>query len=45
MSGEYDYKSVADVHSCLDDEELALLGVPWDYYREVASDVGLDIIR
>jgi hypothetical protein len=31
--------------SCLDDEELALLGVPWETYREIAGSVGLDVIR
>ncbi|OCF32149.1 hypothetical protein I317_07126 [Kwoniella heveanensis CBS 569] len=30
---------------CLDDAELALLGVPWETYREVAADTGLDVIR
>ncbi|WVR00311.1 hypothetical protein IAU59_007454 [Kwoniella sp. CBS 9459] len=30
---------------CLDDTELALLGVPWETYREVAADTGLDVIR
>jgi hypothetical protein len=34
-----------DAISCLDDAELALLGVPWETYREVASEIGLDIIR
>jgi protein-tyrosine phosphatase len=38
-------EGVGAIVCCLDDEELALLGVPWDYYREVASDIGLDIIR
>ncbi|GMK53800.1 hypothetical protein CspeluHIS016_0103860 [Cutaneotrichosporon spelunceum] len=38
-------EGVGAIVCCLDDEELALLGVPWDYYREVASDTGLDIIR
>jgi len=36
---------IADRPSCLDDEELRLLGVPWEQYREVASEVGLDVIR
>ena len=31
--------------SCLDDPELALLGVPWETYRQVANDIGLDVIR
>ncbi|TYJ52291.1 hypothetical protein B9479_007106 [Cryptococcus floricola] len=30
---------------CLDDEELALLGVPWETYRDVAVGTGLDVIR
>ncbi|WWC64387.1 uncharacterized protein I303_106997 [Kwoniella dejecticola CBS 10117] len=30
---------------CLDDAELALLGVPWETYREVATEIGLDVIR
>ncbi|WVQ72968.1 hypothetical protein IAR50_002530 [Cryptococcus sp. DSM 104548] len=30
---------------CLDDEELALLGVPWETYRDVAVETGLDVIR
>ncbi|WRT70404.1 uncharacterized protein IL334_007402 [Kwoniella shivajii] len=30
---------------CLDDTELALLGVPWETYREVALETGLDVIR
>ncbi|WWC71827.1 uncharacterized protein I206_105786 [Kwoniella pini CBS 10737] len=30
---------------CLDDTELALLGVPWETYREVATEIGLDVIR
>ncbi|WWC91524.1 uncharacterized protein L201_006470 [Kwoniella dendrophila CBS 6074] len=30
---------------CLDDPELALLGVPWETYREVAAEIGLDVIR
>ncbi|KAK4683575.1 hypothetical protein P7C73_g6668, partial [Tremellales sp. Uapishka_1] len=30
---------------CLDDGELELLGVPWEMYKEVAADTGLDIIR
>lgn len=31
--------------SCLDDEELELLGVPWETYRDVAAETGLDVIR
>lgn len=30
---------------CLDDAELALLGVPWETYRAIASKIGLDVIR
>ncbi|WVW85952.1 hypothetical protein I302_107990 [Kwoniella bestiolae CBS 10118] len=30
---------------CLDDPELALLGVPWETYREIANEIGLDVIR
>ncbi|ORX40745.1 hypothetical protein BD324DRAFT_611927 [Kockovaella imperatae] len=30
---------------CLDDSELALLGVPWDTYASVASSIGLDVVR
>ncbi|OWZ76425.1 hypothetical protein C365_04571 [Cryptococcus neoformans Bt85] len=30
---------------CLDDEELELLGVPWETYRDVAAETGLDVIR
>ncbi|KAL7418272.1 hypothetical protein Q5752_006728 [Cryptotrichosporon argae] len=30
---------------CLDDVELALLGVPWETYRQIALETGLDIIR
>ncbi|KAK8853064.1 hypothetical protein IAR55_003765 [Kwoniella newhampshirensis] len=30
---------------CLDDTELSLLGVPWETYREIAVDTGLDVIR
>jgi hypothetical protein len=33
------------IHSCLDDDELALLGVPWEQYRETAGEIGLDVIR
>lgn len=33
------------IGSCLDDPELALLGVPWETYRQVANDIGLDVIR
>ena len=32
-------------NSCLDDDELALLGVPWETYREVTAEIGLDVIR
>ncbi|ORY28170.1 protein-tyrosine phosphatase-like protein [Naematelia encephala] len=38
-------EGVGAVVCCLDDAELALLGVPWDMYREVASEIGLDIVR
>ena len=31
--------------SCLDDPELALLGVPWETYHQVALEIGLDVIR
>nr|ADE10061.1 PTPc [Tremella fuciformis] len=30
---------------CLDNVELAHLGVPWETYREVAAETGLDVIR
>ncbi|WWD19474.1 hypothetical protein CI109_103934 [Kwoniella shandongensis] len=30
---------------CLDDTELSLLGVPWETYREIAAETGLDVIR
>ncbi|WVR07837.1 hypothetical protein IAU60_004880 [Kwoniella sp. DSM 27419] len=30
---------------CLDDTELALLGVPWETYRKVAAETGLDVLR
>lgn len=30
---------------CLDDAELALLGVPWETYRSIASKIGMDVIR
>ncbi|EIW71839.1 hypothetical protein TREMEDRAFT_60759 [Tremella mesenterica DSM 1558] len=30
---------------CLDDAELALLGVPWDTYRSVATSLGMDVLR
>ncbi|TXT07418.1 hypothetical protein VHUM_03138 [Vanrija humicola] len=36
---------VGAIVCCLDNEELELLGVPWDTYRELASDIGLDVIR
>lgn len=31
--------------SCLDDAELTLLGTPWESYRGIANEIGLDIIR
>lgn len=31
--------------SCLDDEELAFLGAPWDEYVKTAGEVGLDVLR
>lgn len=31
--------------SCLDDTELTLLGTPWETYRDIANELGLDIIR
>jgi hypothetical protein len=31
--------------SCLDDAELLLLGTPWETYRDVANELGLDIVR
>ena len=56
LSGEHDTLLVATANrlnycfflcttSCLDDDELALLGVPWDSYSSVAVDIGLDLIR
>ncbi|KAI0812448.1 hypothetical protein BC629DRAFT_1473021 [Irpex lacteus] len=30
---------------CLDDEELAFLGAPWDEYVKTAGEVGLDVLR
>jgi len=33
------------IYSCLDDAELALLGVPWDTYHSIATKIGLDVIR
>lgn len=44
LFGEYICESYSD-RSCLDNEELALLGVPWEHYRETANEVGLDVIR
>ncbi|WVN90678.1 uncharacterized protein L203_105920 [Cryptococcus depauperatus CBS 7841] len=38
-------EGVGCVVCCLDNEELALLGVPWDNYRDVAAEIGLDVIR
>lgn len=31
--------------SCLDDEELELLGVPWAEYSSTADELGLDVLR
>lgn len=31
--------------SCLDDPELALLGVPWETYSQIALEIGLDVVR
>lgn len=33
------------IYSCLDDTELALLGVPWETYHSIAAKIGLDVIR
>lgn len=33
------------MYSCLDDVELALLGVPWETYHSIAAKVELDVIR
>ena len=33
------------IYSCLDDTELALLGVPWETYHCIATKIGLDVIR
>jgi protein-tyrosine phosphatase len=30
---------------CLDDEELAMLGAPWEEYRREAGALGLDVVR
>jgi protein-tyrosine phosphatase len=30
---------------CLDDEELAMLGAPWEEYRREAGSLGLDVVR
>ncbi|KAI9634224.1 uncharacterized protein MKK02DRAFT_17453, partial [Dioszegia hungarica] len=30
---------------CLDDAELLLLGTPWETYRDVANELGLDVVR
>ncbi|WVQ84882.1 hypothetical protein IAT38_007045 [Cryptococcus sp. DSM 104549] len=38
-------EGVGGLVCCLDDEELALLGVPWETYRDVAAETGLDVIR
>lgn len=34
-----------NVSSCLDDDELELLGASWPQYSEVAQSVGLDVLR
>lgn len=36
---------ITSCHSCLDDAELALLGVPWENYVSIAAKIGLDVIR
>ncbi len=33
------------MYSCLDDEELELLGASWPDYFQAARDLGLDILR
>lgn len=32
-------------YSCLDDEELGLLGIPWAEYAFIAGQLGLDVLR
>ena len=44
LAGHGQYVDKADP-SCLDDPELALLGVPWETYHQVAIEIGLDVIR
>ncbi|GAA5823279.1 hypothetical protein JCM11251_007548 [Rhodosporidiobolus azoricus] len=40
-----DTQGVRLVICCLDDVELAYLGVPWQEYKEAAKDVGVEVVR
>ena len=40
------HQILTHVHnSCLDDEELELLGVPWAEYSSTAVELGFDVLR
>ncbi|KAJ2913238.1 hypothetical protein MD484_g7173, partial [Candolleomyces efflorescens] len=38
-------KLILTLPSCLDDEELSLLGAPWASYEKSAQNLGIDILR
>lgn len=38
-------ESLSSTNSCLDDQELELLGAPWAEYEECARINGIDVLR
>ena len=45
LNFDYIESCSSSTYSCLDDEELELLGASWPDYSQAARELGLDILR